>query len=676
MTEATAERPSARATAARPPGPGAAPVRQDRIVNLVNRAHFQDGELLLLYRAGADPNLRSARVRPDPCCGGVVTCRLPAAPGSLPPDAVIVGFTVEDGRRRVLVQAAPVERTPDLVRLPLGDGGLEQTARAVRRHPCRGVRAALCQGGEGLTGEVRSFSASAFSVAFPHARAVRLDPALPVAVTMRRQGRPVFEGLCEVARTEERGGVRTYVLRPCPAPSDRRPALRVTPRQRPAPAPHVAFRHPITDALVSLRAEDVSGSGFSVEEEASRALLLPGLLLGGLRIELVPGADLVCRGRVVHAEPTPEGARRCGIEILEMSPEDHARLCSFVHGCRDRHATVSSTSISLDALWDFFFETGFLYPEKYAFLQEDKEEFKRLYERLYLRPTAISRHILYQERGRILGHMSLFRWYRRCWVIHHHAAVKSVRHKAGLAVLEHILHHLDELHRLPAARMRYCACYYRPENHFANRIFTGAAAAIAEPAICSVDPFAYRHHAGGAGALPPGWALEAAAPRDLEAFAAFYRRVSGGLMLAGLDLLPDGEDDAEIDAAYAALGLVRRRLLFALRERGETAAVFVVAISDLGLNLSDLTNCITCLTARPRPLPAEATRGALDRLAGWYRRAAVPVLFYPADHAAAAGFPAEKTYLLSMLDPRHIGRYIEVVRGFTATRAKRGRPNG
>ena len=129
----------------------------------------------------------------------------------------------------------------------------------------------------------------------------------------------------------------------------------------------------------------------------------------------------------------------------------------------------------MDELWDFLFETGFIYPHKYAFIQKNKDEIKKTYEKLYPQNPHIARHFIYQEKGTIYGHMAMIRFCESAWMIHHHAARKSSAKKAGLIVLDQIGRMINDSHRLYSLHMNYMLCYYRPDNKFPSRVFGGAA---------------------------------------------------------------------------------------------------------------------------------------------------------------------------------------------------------
>ncbi len=54
---------------------------------------------------------------------------------------------------------------------------------------------------------------------------------------------------------------------------------------------------------------------------------------------------------------------KCGIAILDMSIEDHGRLSALLHHAKDDHFYFCN-KVDMDALWNFFFDSGFIYPKK------------------------------------------------------------------------------------------------------------------------------------------------------------------------------------------------------------------------------------------------------------------------------------------------------------------------
>jgi hypothetical protein len=197
--------------------------------------------------------------------------------------------------------------------------------------------------------------------------------------------------------------------------------------------------------------------------------------------------------------------------------------------------------------------------------------------------------------------------------------------------------------------MDYLVCYYRPQNRFPSRVFGGVCRYINNPKGCSVDQFAFVKAADASektAALPAGWRLEAATTGDLEDLAYFYERVSGGLMLKALDLEPASCQEEGLCRQFRNHGFKRERHLLALREAGCLKALMIVNISDIGLNLSDLTHCINIVVLDPDNLPPDvlhAARGLAEKTAA---QPAIPALVFPSSYAVRNAIPYEKIYNL------------------------------
>jgi hypothetical protein len=412
---------------------------------------------------------------------------------------------------------------------------------------------------------------------------------------------------------------------------------------------------------------DISGAGFSVEEDKNNPVLLPGMIIPELELNFANSLKLKCRAQVVyqidHNETKKEKSLKCGLAILDMEIQQHARLIALLDQALDANSYVCNP-VDLDDLWDFFFETGFIYPDKYALIQKNKQQIKATYEKLYNQNPHIARHFIYQEKGRIMGHMAMIRFYDNTWLIHHHAARKSALNKAGLVVLSRIGRLSNDSHRLYSLHMDYCMCYYRPENKFPSRVFGGAARAIKNTNRCSVDSFAYFHFKRGDGAavrLGDNWQLTDTRPEDIFDLQSFYEDASGGLTLNALDLQPQKMDISDLAADYDNLGLYRQRYLFSLKKDGALKAVIMVNKSDLGLNLSELTNCIKVFVLDSEALSKQTLNQMLDAIFGKMQINETPVLLYPASYAEEHSIGFDKTYDLWILDLKYIDDYFNYV---------------
>jgi hypothetical protein len=217
-------------------------------------------------------------------------------------------------------------------------------------------------------------------------------------------------------------------------------------------------------------------------------------------------------------------------------------------------------------------------------------------------------------------------------------------------------------HQLLSLHMDYLMCYYRPENKFPSRVFGGAARSINDNKGCSIDTFAYFHHqkaAGANAALPHPWRLTDVYAEDIRELENFYQHIADGIMLDALDLKPERTNIDGLAGEYHNLGLQRGRHLYSLRENGQLKAIVMVNVADLGLNLSDLTNCIKIFVLDGHNLPREIFTTVISTVADSLMQDEIPVLLYPAIYAEDQNINYEKHYNLWVINLQYTDPYFK-----------------
>jgi hypothetical protein len=416
--------------------------------------------------------------------------------------------------------------------------------------------------------------------------------------------------------------------------------------------------------MVNLNVVDLSGSGFSVEEDRSNAVLLPGMIIPELELNFASNFSVKCKTQAVYrqlmGEEKDSNWVKCGIAILDMSIEDHGRLSALLHHAKDDHFYFCN-KVDMDALWNFFFDSGFIYPKKYVFLEANKEKIKAVYKKLYTQNQKIARHFIYQDKDRILGHLAMIRFYENTWLIHHHAADRSFSLKAGIAVLDQIGRFINDSHNFYSIRMNYAFCYFRPENRFPKRVFGGVFKNISDPKGCSLDAFAYFHcrkTLNDESGLERPWDLMEAQPEDLLELRNFYEFSSGGIMLDAMEL-NEGDAIDELSAKYQQLGLRREKHVFSLKRGGKLKAVAIIDISDVGLNLADLTSNIKIIVVDSSELTKDILYSALSQISEKFEQDEIPVLVYPVSYVEKNSIPYEKLYYLWTLNMQYTDHYFK-----------------
>ena len=210
-------------------------------------------------------------------------------------------------------------------------------------------------------------------------------------------------------------------------------------------------------------------------------------------------------------------------------------------------------------------------------------------------------------------------FYTKTWLIHHHAALSSPKHKAGLIVLNQIGRFVNEFHRQPSTSMSFVACYFRPENKFPNLVFGGVARRLNDAKKCSLDKFAYiskidiakmNHNYGHI-------RIEPSCREDLILLRNFYENIVCGNMIKAFDLEEiNKKTEIYLNKQYEKIGLIRKRIILSIKNNEYLVGIVVINISDFGLNLSELTNCIQIFVVDKDKLNKNEFNFVLTKLIG------------------------------------------------------------
>jgi hypothetical protein len=629
-------------------------ITRQRLIDRLHFVNFSEGEIRLIFRHPKYNEMITRLVTPQPCQGEKVLGRWRHSDDyseSLE-GYQLLGFLIENKRECIIAQSNRLEFNEREIALTLPEYGHEIVVRKVNRYPCRDIQAQLIQNGIIFSGRLAVFSIHSFLVEIFSGEGTSLkwiNNETPGQIIFRAGEDIVYSGKCLIVKQRGNLQSKSLVLQPLSEPINRfkRREFRA-PRQVLHPAPAICCIHPLIKKLIRLNICDLSTSGFSVEEDQEDSTLLPGLIIPEIHLELAYSKASTCKAQVIYNNRTDETTVKSGFSILNMSNEAYISLTNLVNKSMNRHLDICG-AIELDSLWDFFFQSGFIYPQKYNYIQQNKTQFKALYEKLYLSPKEIERHITYRERGSILGHISMLHLYETTWMLHHFVTTPQSRHKrVALTLLQHIERYILDSHNFESAQMDNLICYFRPDNKFPNLVFGGAARVLKDPQICSLDRFAYIPYPmilnRTEGGLPAQWELIPSEPDDLVELAYFYKHTSGGQMIKALDLQPEHLETGRISRVFEQAGFQRERRLFSLKKSGEIKALFSLLKTDEGLNLSDLTNCLSVFVLESQDLPFEIFLRALSQMSQYDHRPKIPVLLYPLEYADRNGIAYERIY--------------------------------
>jgi hypothetical protein len=639
------------------------------LVNKLNFINFSNRTVRLKFKHTRFDRTITLELKPLPCHGEQLDLKWPQEDRFISRlhSFVFDSILIPDGQKLIRAEADIISMNQTGISLRLPETCHQISNRKMRRYTGRNVDVQMVQNSSLFRGCLLDFNAVTFRVeleAGAHQTFEWINPESSVSVILSGGADTYYSGECKILRHCRCNANMHYVLEPISRAIHRyRHKEFRSERLEINPSPDIYFTHPLSKKPLSLKVVDLSGSGFSVEEDELNAQLLAGLTIPEVDVRFSNNVSVNCKAQVVYRRVCKEGKKspwvKCGLAIIDMDTENNVKLLSLLHQANNRYSYICN-KVDLDALWGFFFESGFIYPDKYAYIEANKDRIKNVYEKLYTQSPSIARHFIYQEKGNILGHMAMVRFYEDAWLIHHHAAKKSALNKAGLIVLKQIGHFINDSYRLNSIHLKHVMMYYRPNNRFPCRVFGGACQQIDDPKCCSIDAFAYVHlpvAPGPAAAIASPWELNSAQPDDLAELQDFYEYDSGGLMLKALGLDPDRIGRTGLEEEYRRLGFKKEKHLFALKADGLLKAIILVNITDFGLNLSNLTNCIKFIVVDPEKLTGDIFKKVIFKLNEKFPFEELTVLVNPVSFAEAIQLPYEKIYNMWIMNTRFSDPY-------------------
>lgn len=641
-------------------------IEQEALINKLNYMHFTGNPIFVCLRHPRYGERILVKAHPDPCNGPEVTCRWQDGDlsGLKLEDYGFHHLIIADGQSIILAPATMKNIDGKSLKIDLPFTGYVVGQRQARRHHCSGVSAELIQNSFLAGGELLDFNSLGFRIKVNHGLSCSFNwfnPDQQATVNLHRNNEILFSGDCRIIRHISDNMDKEIVLAPLNDQITRfkKKSVRNS-RPRPVSYSTITFNHPFYERRVQREIHNISTSGFSVIENISEGALIPGLIIPDLTINYGSILKIRCIAQVVYRREEKESEVRCGLAILDMDIKDYNDLFNILTKANSPHISISS-EVDMDALWEFFFDTGFIYPKKYHLVQTYRKDLRTIYREFYQENPEIAGHFTYEKNSRIYGYISMVRAYERTWSIQHHAAREVEGMRPGFMVLKQLINYLNGMYHLPSANMDYVMCYFRPENHFPDFIFGDFHREINNPKGCSMDLFSYMPYSmmHTDAALPSGWSLKESSILELWELDLFYKHSSGGLLFDAFGLgkkYPTGES---LKSAYGRLGFTRNWTTCSLTHNGKLKAGLIANQSDPGVNLSGLLNSIKILVVDSEGLSWEILSTAINQLAGLYQVDRVPILIYPLDYVETMKIPHDRQYQLWIMNVHYGNEYLE-----------------
>jgi len=649
-------------------------IKKKNLINKLNYVHFNDGTILVKLKHKKYDNEITLEAKPQPCLKNLLRCHWVPIPGLLQKlrSYAIQYFLISDGLKLIRMEAKVLKIRLHEIIIELPDICYEQSSRKIRRHVCKkGINVELIQNGVVFYGELIDFSSQALKVEVyikPPQTFQWIQPDSTVHVILKENDRIYFSGESSIVRHTHEQQKRSYVLEPSKNRITRYRGKEFRSlRHVLNPSPTIIFFHPFTNKVLTLPVLNISGCGISVEEDSENSILFSGLVLSNMEIEFANKCSIKCLAQVIYVEKVNDHDKeniKSGISILNMDIHDQMKIAGILHRSSNKNTYVCNR-VDIDSLWKFFFDSGFIYPKKYIEFHDNKQKFIETYKKLYIENPAIARHIIYQDKGIIYGHVSMLRLFTNTWLFHHHASSLSTFNGPGVTVLRHLAQYTNDFYLQHSSHMNYVVLYYRTNNRFPNRIFGGFAKELDDVNGCIVFQMTYLSFTKNLNKkieLPSSISIDPAKFEDLLELKNSIGKEYGDLIFAAYDFEQELYNNDELCTEYERVGFERQKHVFSVKIYGKLKAIVLVLVSEIGINLTGLTNSIHVFIIDHQDFSKKPFLLVLYQLQKYYQENNVRVLIYPTSYAIENNIPSYKTYNIWVFNTLYTDKFISFVK--------------
>ncbi|MEK7826915.1 MAG: PilZ domain-containing protein, partial [Thermodesulfobacteriota bacterium] len=280
-------------------------------------------------------------------------------------------LVISDDQSVILVPARMFVTNGNGLTVQLPEQSFVISQRQAPRFPCQGFKAELWQNGFQAEGVLMDFGPHAFRIR------VQSDPPssfhwfnidTPATIRLSDGKDVLYSGNCNCMYQKQDGRSREVILTHTHDQIQRFKAnvLR-NPRRQSSPPLHAIFEHPFIKKQVQREIFDISTTGFSICDKSDEVVLIPGMIIPDMTITYAGILKIRCKAQVIYRKEGDDQVR-FGLVILDMDLTNYNHLNQVLNNMHGAD-TGMLNEVNLDALWEFFFDTDFIYPKKYKMIQ-------------------------------------------------------------------------------------------------------------------------------------------------------------------------------------------------------------------------------------------------------------------------------------------------------------------
>lgn len=391
------------------------------------------------------------------------------------------------------------------------------------------------------------------------------------------------------------------------------------------PNAYVDAQHPLMrDQRIQGQIADVSTKGLSFFIDRTQVPIIEGTIFSSFYIQLPHEERLPASVRILYCKHVTEDGNyryRIGAEFIGISPD----LLKAIYRAKQQNVSIKifdANNQDYDLIWEFFFESGFIYEEKRKNLQRFAGCMLETYSRLLASENLLIKKVLYKESEEIKGHISAVRFYDHAWIVQHLAGLNSLNASISKTMLLEMIEFFRSFGEDRKGQPAYITCFFRPGNQYPKLVFGETKNLIDNAEICGSTLLDYcvlktgtPHLEALPGVVDQDIPVKPATEDDLEAFEGLLLEQGYHSLMRIENLCIEGIQNLSISEEYRKIGLYRDRKLFVAHGPNGEKAYAVCNYSSPGINLSELTNSFRMFFTAPGTEANAGMAGALSRAA-------------------------------------------------------------
>ncbi len=435
----------------------------------------------------------------------------------------------------------------------------------------------------------------------------------------------------------------------------------------------IEFNHPFTHQKLTASLYNVSPSGLGFVLKGAKAPLYPGMHLYKVSVQLpmLPRFQVSIKIHYAHvASNEQELEYRLGAVFTELTVEIAKKISTLMQ--KVVHKNLYDANMDdYDALWELFFENGFVYRKKRELLQPFAKEIFNTYLRLLNVDAPILKKVIYKEQGEIKGHISAVRFFDNTWLGQHLTAVKA---KESSSAAQELLRAITGFFKHNQSNVllgtRYMVFYYRPESLFPSMVYGEAREYINNRKACDYIEYDYclpidgeviRAQKIGAASTD----VREAAEEDLYEIEHLLISQKQEALIRIEGLSAEGLNQLNVAKDFENLGLYRNRKIFVAESRNSDLKIYAICnYTSPGVNLSELTNSFRILVSRPNSPEVQvlADRVAAEVLKSYSKtHMTIPILLRDPSGVLPIQFQKGKSYRYWFIDVAYGKQFEEAI---------------